>query len=109
MEMFIVRPPFFSSARTIYAGDKIYSNVLEITLHGGIKRITAGAYIKGNPLRVAPWSVEGGAQARRFNITDKVIIIFVRTTDINRQCQTHKRIIVASLNGGGGAKEKGGR
>lgn len=38
--MFIVRPPFFSSARTIYAGDKIYSNVLEITLHGGIKRIT---------------------------------------------------------------------
>lgn len=109
MEMFIVRPPFFSSARTIYAGDKIYSNVLEITLQRRDKAHYAGAYIKGNPLRVAPWSVEGGAQARRFNITDKVIIIFVRTTDINRQCQTHKRIIVASLNGGWVSEGEGGR
>jgi len=41
-------------------------------------------------------------RARRFNITDKVIIISVCTTDINRRCQTHKEIIVASLKGGGG-------
>jgi len=43
----------------------------------------------------------------RFNITDKVIIISVCTTDINRRCQTHKEIIVASLKGGeGGRKAK---
>jgi len=36
----------------------------------------------------------------QFNITDKVIIIFVRTTVINRRCRTHKEIIVASLKKG---------
>jgi len=36
----------------------------------------------------------------QFNITDKVIIIFVRTTVINRRCRTHKEIIIASLKKG---------
>lgn len=35
-----------------------------------------------------------------FNITDKVIIIFVRMTDINRRRHTHKGMIVMSLKGG---------
>jgi len=61
-----------------------------------------GARVKGEHMRRG---VKG--RARRFNITDKVIIISVCTTDINRRCQTHKEIIVASLKGWeGGRKAK---
>lgn len=62
---------------------------IEIMLHEGIKSIKPMNRSK----KILCMLPKG---ARRFNITDKVIIIFVQT-DINRRCQTHKEIIVASL------------